>query len=192
MVQSFVSPRTVEQCMELSTAVTICSDGFMPSTARHASTISFCWILVDCTPCRVLTVFPLSVAMAYGIYFLINLYVRQGNVLSCRLVIDCRSTDLVGEHKLWWWYFASSFILVMGVRLLAISVVANWMDTFVHCYRWVGGRLVGRIIGWVSWLGMGTRMVDASWLIVDPSTASGSINNPVFVSSLPIIKTTPL
>ena len=83
-------------------------------------------------------------------------------------------------------------MLVVGVRLLAISVVVNWIDVIVYYYWWVDGRLVGRISGWVGWLGIGARTVDASWLIVDPSTSSGSIHNPVLVSLLLIIKTCPL
>ena len=56
---------------------------------------------------------PLSVAVACGIYFLRNLYVRDGNNLSCRLPIDCRSAVLVGEHTFWWWYVASSSVPII-------------------------------------------------------------------------------
>ena len=101
IVPSFVSPRTVKQHVELSTAVHICSGRFVLSTARRTSTIYFFWILVDCTHCPVLTMCPLSVDVACRRYLLINLYVRPENDLSYRLPIDRRSAIFVGEHKLW-------------------------------------------------------------------------------------------
>ena len=92
IVLLFMSPMTATQYTELLMVVHICSGRFMASTARHVSTISLCWILDDCTPCRVLTMCPLSVAVACGRYLLINLCVRPGNNLAgCKLITGALS-----------------------------------------------------------------------------------------------------
>ena len=154
----------------------ICSGGFMLLTPCCTSRISCCWLLVNYTSWRVLTIWTFSVDVDGGRYLRMSLYVRPANNLSWRLAIPCRSAAFVGEHKLWWWYFANSSMLVVDVRLPVISVVAYWIYAIVHCWWWFGRRLVGRINGWVGWLIIVSRMADAPWIIMDPSTASGSIH----------------
>ena len=98
---SFVSARTTKQYIKFLTAVYTCFGGFMLSTVHRASKSSCHWLLVNCTPRHNLTTCPLSVAVDYGRYLLISLYIRPGNDLRWRLEIDRRGTVFFGEHKLW-------------------------------------------------------------------------------------------
>ena len=72
------------------------------------------------------------------------------------LAIPCMSTAFAGEHKLWWWYFTNSSMLIVSVRLPAISVVADWIDASYI----VGDDLA---VGWL--IGVLVGLVDLSWAL---------------------------
>ena len=107
----------------------------MLSTACGASRISFCWIIVDCTPCRCLTMCLLSVVVDGGRYLLMSLYSIPGNDLNWRLAIPHRNAAFVGEHTIWWWYFSKSTMLVVGMSFSTNSVViTDCVAAIVHSW----------------------------------------------------------
>ena len=95
-----MSPRTVKQYMQSSSAVHNCCGGFRSSTACRASRMSYRLCLVDCTPLRWRIMWPLSVAVYGGRCLLINWQVKPGKELHCLLEIAQRNDDFcVGLYE---------------------------------------------------------------------------------------------
>ena len=67
------------------------------------------------------TMWHLSLSVDGGRWFLINLYVRPGNVINWWSAIAANSMDFRGKHIIWWWYIANSARVLVLMMLYLLS-----------------------------------------------------------------------
>ena len=155
----------------------ICCGGFILSITNLTSSVSFQVDLVNYSPFLLRTIWPLSLTMDGGRWFLIMLYVRPGNTINYWFAIVVKSVEFGDKHSIWLWYIASSARVLVLVILYLLSCDAL---IAVYAHLTLGWTLIGS-----TFLFCGGK---ENWAM---GSLNGTIQGPVLVHLSPFITILP-